>query len=200
MAVACMVLYRAFRRNGWPSAAPFSATPADGRLGLLLAGLVEAVLGAQLLGPALVGLGVVLASSSRSTACSARMSTRVTSSSWATWRPPSTTAVRLPASMYTGPTARAASRGAWPGRTPRSPSTPRAVTKSASPAHLRSGVTRWTSRPAGRPAELLGLLLGLLDPADVEEGLLGQVVVVALGQGVEGGDGLVQRHRLARRR
>src|SRR6266536_1949886 len=47
------------------------------------------------------------------------------------------------------------------------------------------------------PRELLGLLLGLLDPADVEERLLRQVVVLAARERVKGGDGLLQRHGLA---
>src|SRR6266536_302375 len=47
------------------------------------------------------------------------------------------------------------------------------------------------------PRELLALLLGLLDPADVEERLLRQVVVVAARERVKGGDRLLQRHGLA---
>src|SRR6266545_1474992 len=96
---------------------------------------------------------------------------------------------------------RAARVGACPGRMPRSPATERASTKSASPAQTsRSGVTRCRSRGIRLfpfPGELPGLLLGLLDPAHVEERLLRQVVVVAAGQCVEGGDGLLQRYGLA---
>src|SRR6266536_4727927 len=96
---------------------------------------------------------------------------------------------------------RAASVGVCPGRMPTSPATERATTKSASPAQTsRSGVTRCRSRGIGLlplAPQPPCLLLRLLDPANVEERLLRQVVVVAAGERVERGDGLVQRHALA---
>ena len=52
-------------------------------------------------------------------------------------------------------------------------------------------------REAGRAAEGLGLLLDVVDAAAQEERLLGDVVVLALGQLLERGDGLLDRHELA---
>src|SRR3954447_7025782 len=95
----------------------------------------------------------------------------------------------------------AATIGACPGRMPTSPSMARAITMLASPTHTsRSGVTTWTSRlPAisALAGEPLGVGLDVLDPAGHEERLLGQVVVLALGERLEGGDGLVERDVLA---
>src|SRR5271169_5644354 len=50
------------------------------------------------------------------------------------------------------------------------------------------------SRP---PLQVLGLLLHVLDPADHEECLLRQVVVLALADGLERRHGVLQRHEHA---
>src|SRR5690606_38115447 len=110
---------------------------------------------------------------------------------------------------------------------PISPSTVLAMTMSPSPAQSsRSGVTSstksffdtattpqiegrstgfgggcaGTAAPSPRLLALqrLRLLDGHLDVADVQERLLGQVVVLAVADRLEGGDGLLQRHEHAR--
>src|SRR5947209_1732544 len=89
---------------------------------------------------------------------------------------------------------------------PISPSMVLATTISASPAQIsRSGETSSTCSfatcsPPNAEAlllQLLGLLLGLLDATDHEERLLREVVVLALGDGLEGRDRLAERDVLA---
>src|SRR6266568_8746536 len=98
---------------------------------------------------------------------------------------------------------------------PISPSRVLAITRWASPAQTSpSGATTSTrsvmaspratpARPSpratpSRPLQLLGLLLHVLDSAAHEERLLGKVVVLAFGERLEGGDGLLQRDGHAR--
>src|SRR5437660_576226 len=94
--------------------------------------------------------------------------------------------------------------GAWPCRTPKSPSLPGTTTMSASVASTsRSGMTSWkeifaiASGRFGR--ELLGLGDGLVDRADHVEGGFRQVVVVAGDDALEGLDGVLELHEHARR-
>src|ERR1700729_4094901 len=92
-----------------------------------------------------------------------------------------------------------------------SPSRVLAMTRWASPVQISpSGTTsatcsvtvlprapdsrRWPRAPCSRLLQGFGLLLHVLDAAAHEERLLGKVVVLALGEGLEGGDRLVQRH------
>src|SRR5689334_17251425 len=87
-----------------------------------------------------------------------------------------------------------------PGRTPNSPSAPGAMTSMASTCtSRRSGVTTSTFRCAMalRRRQLLGLLDRHVDAADHVEGLLRQLVVLALGDLLEAANRLLQRHRLA---
>src|SRR5689334_9416440 len=75
------------------------------------------------------------------------------------------------------------SNAAWPGRTPKYPSMPGTTTSSTcSVMTARDGVaTSSVSRSAiVLLAQLLGLVDGLADVADHVEGLLGQVVVLAI--------------------
>src|SRR3954469_9142633 len=98
------------------------------------------------------------------------------------------------------------SSGAWPGRIPTSPSVVRAITIEAWPCHtVRSAATSATSRcEAGWSAisvfllQLGPLAVDVLERTDVEERLLGNVVVLALGDLLEGLDGFLQRHGGAR--
>src|SRR5699024_4141592 len=130
-----------------------------------------------------------------------------------------------PSTRTTASWARSESTGTCPGWTPISPSTVFAMTMSPSPAQTsRSGETISTKsffdtatnssaggwvrqsrtqnvtrvRPRRLALQLLGLLHGHLDVADIEEGLLGQVVVLTVTKSLEGGDGLLQRHEHAR--
>src|SRR5690606_1430015 len=134
---------------------------------------------------------------------------------------------RAPRMRTTEPGASSASTGTCPGWIPISPSTVLAMTMSPSPAQSsRSGVTSstksffdtattpqiegrstgfgggcaCTAAPSPRLLALqrLRLLDGHLDVADVQERLLGQVVVLAVADRLEGGDGLLQRHEHAR--
>src|SRR5260221_12138214 len=112
--------------------------------------------------------------------------------------------------VTTLPSTRMPSTGVWPVSTPMSPSRVLAMTRSAGPDHTSpSGTTSPTWRvtvlprataswclpgaPGSRLLQVLGLLLHVLDPADHEERLLRVLVVLALGDGLERGDGLVQR-------
>src|ERR1700730_12469780 len=116
------------------------------------------------------------------------------------------------------------STGVWPVSTPMSPSRVLAMTRRAGPDHTSpSGTTSSTSSvtvlpratssrclpcptssrclrcaTSSRPLQVLGLLLHVLDPADHEEGLLGEVVVLTLGERLERRDRLVQRHEYPR--
>ena len=102
-------------------------------------------------------------------------------------------------SIRSGPIASCTSSGVCPPRMPTSPSTPRAISCSsvAGPDLALGRDDVDLDRHAGG-LHLLGLLDGLLDPADQEERLLGQVVVLALAQRLERRDRLVDRHVLAR--
>src|ERR1700744_5920293 len=102
------------------------------------------------------------------------------------------------------PVRSAARSGRCPGSTPNSPLTLGAVTSSTATARARPrGVTisSWiwsdmglsASRRSGLTGELLGLRLGLGDVADHVEGLLGEVVQLALNDLLEAVDGLLQR-------
>src|SRR5579884_926805 len=110
-------------------------------------------------------------------------------------------------------------RGAWPARMPSEPSTPGTRTICTSSENsLRSGVTSSSGNVAillsitksaplltkerGLRGEVLrGHRLGLLDRfvnvADEEEGLLRQVVVLAIDHFLEGADGVLERDVLA---
>src|SRR5260370_9883121 len=90
---------------------------------------------------------------------------------------------------------------------PMSPSSVLAITRLALPGQIsRSGVTSATNRVTAPPrqlprrrarsrlAQLLGLLLHVLDAAAHVERLLGELVVPALGHRLEPGDRLLDRH------
>src|SRR6185436_593906 len=102
----------------------------------------------------------------------------------------------------TSPVPTRLSRGACQGRTPNEPSLPGTTTSSTSPdTTSRVGVaTSSRSRSAmdAGPlfAEPLGLLDGLVDAADHVEGLLGEVVVLALDDLAEPPDAVGERHVL----
>src|SRR5450756_2467776 len=112
------------------------------------------------------------------------------------------------ARMRVSPTRRSVTRGWWRARMPSSPSMPGSTTMATSWEYTSpSGVTTSTcstrssatgALSAGLVAarELSRLLGGLLDAADHEEGLFGQVVALAVddvarehGRGVEMGEG-----------
>src|SRR5688572_12825781 len=93
--------------------------------------------------------------------------------------------------------------GARPGSTPSSPSNIGRATKSAgASSSALSGVTttQCNSLAVGvamSSLHLAGLLVGLLDAADVAERGLGQVVPLALAQLLEAADRLLDRRHLA---
>src|SRR6476620_6307004 len=105
--------------------------------------------------------------------------------------PSTTTAMRSPdtGSIASSPSARIASRGEWPGRIPISPSLVRALTILAAPDHTKwSAATISTSSSAillGLFLDLGPLALDIVQAANVEEGLLGNVVEVAVADGGE---------------
>src|SRR5512140_288699 len=92
---------------------------------------------------------------------------------------------------------------------PSSPSTPGSTTMATSPAYTcPSGVTTstWSVRSSLTwrlsrvvAGEQLGLLGGLLDATDHEEGLLGKLVALALDEVLEAAHGVGERDVLARR-
>src|SRR5580693_1185045 len=105
--------------------------------------------------------------------------------------------------------------GAWLVSRPISPSSVLAMIISARPPQSSpSGSTSWTfivtvlpratssrylpGATSSRPLHILGLLFYVLDAADHEERLLGEVVVLALADGLERGDSLLERHEDAR--
>src|SRR5947207_15941852 len=86
-------------------------------------------------------------------------------------------------------------KGAWLLRNAISPATVRATTMSASPEYrIRSGDTTSARSVMSLGLELLGLLPHGVGVAHVEERLLGQVVELAVDQGLEAGHRLVDRH------
>src|SRR5262245_33101091 len=105
----------------------------------------------------------------------------------------------------TSPVPRRLSSGACPGRTPNTPSDPGITTSSASPdTTSRVGVatsSRSRSAIAAGPllAQPLRLFHGLVDPADHVEGLLRQVVVLALDDLAESADAIGKRNVLSGR-
>src|SRR5260221_10181276 len=124
-------------------------------------------------------------------------------------KPPPTAACTQPCALEapTGrirtklPGARMPRTGVCPVSKPMSPSSVLATTRSASPAQTSpSGTTSFTCRVTvspratpSRPLQLLRLALHVLDPAGHVKGLLGQVVVLAFGDCLERGDGLLER-------
>src|SRR3990170_6723122 len=131
-------------------------------------------------------------------ASSARIPTRLSATDR---KPPCTTAITVsesPPLICTVPLPSVPSSGAWCGMMPSSPSAVRATTMAASPVHtVRSAATSSTCRRSRSPSaillQLLGPLLHVLETAAHEERLLGDVVVLPLGQLLEGVDGLVER-------
>src|ERR1039458_2500780 len=109
----------------------------------------------------------------------------------------------------TPPSDRMPSTGGCPLSTPRSPSSVLAMTMRASPDHTSpSGTTSSTRSVTGASRflcwpgrslalQLRGLRLHVLDAAAHEEGLLGIIVVLALGERLERGDRVAQRHEHA---
>src|SRR5690242_5825868 len=98
------------------------------------------------------------------------------------------------------------STGGCPVRMPRSPSrvlaiTIRAMPDQTSPSGATSSTRTVTVLPCRRRSLLLqvgGLALGVLDIADHVERLLREAVVLALGEGLERGHRVGQRHENAR--
>src|SRR5262245_60333103 len=152
---------------------------------------------------------------SRSASCSAVTSSKGVASSASTVQRSGVTSAKPPTTMKrcstllpwmtsSTPGRTVEISGAWPCRTPKSPSLPGTTTMSASVARTsRSGMTSrketlaiWLGR-LGR--ELLGLGDGLVDRADHVEGGFGQVVVVARDDALEGLDGVLELHEHARR-
>src|SRR5215472_355313 len=132
-------------------------------------------------------------------------------------RKPPDTAAKMSAPSVLGriwtmlPSYRMPITGAWLVSRPISPSRVLAMTISALPDQISpSGSTSSTLMVTGspratssrclpratpsRPFHFLGLALDILDAAAHEEGLLRHVVVLALGDRLEGTDGLVQRY------
>src|SRR5665648_799616 len=111
--------------------------------------------------------------------------------------------------MRVSPTPRSVTKGWWRARMPSSPSTPGRTTMATSWEYTSpSGVTTSTcsTRSSATGAlsaslvvarELPRLLGGLLDAADHEEGLFGQVVALAVDEVLEAAHGVGQRDVLA---
>src|SRR5690606_36530315 len=90
--------------------------------------------------------------------------------------------------------------GAWPSSTPNSPSAPGTTTMwTSSERTRRAGVTssKWRAIGSGFLGQFLGLFDRFLDTADHVERLLGEVVVFALDDRLERGDGVLDLHELA---
>src|SRR4051812_23179948 len=139
--------------------------------------------------------------SSTSTASSTRASAR----SCSTLKKPGPVAysfTSVPRRMCTRvePAFRSATRGAWRARTPISPAAPGTISISASPSKAEpSGVTRETSSVAigclgGRRLGLAPGGDGLHDRADHVEGLLAEVVVLAVEDLLEALDRVLELH------
>src|SRR5215831_4637581 len=106
------------------------------------------------------------------------------------------------------PGRKVATSGAWPGSTPKSPSSPGTSTWSTSPENVSlSGETRsrWNVAMNSAPGsgrfgrELLALLDRLFDRAHHVEGRFRQVVVLAFDQALEALDGVGDVDQLAGR-
>src|SRR6185503_11459029 len=98
-----------------------------------------------------------------------------------------------PCRYLISPSPSAESRGVWPGRTPKYPSSPGAITSSTVSRRRRpTGVTTSSIRDVGRAIGSslhgLGLLEHLLDGAHHEEGLLRHVVQLAVHDHLEAAD------------
>src|SRR5215469_13056829 len=120
-------------------------------------------------------------------------------------RKPPDTAAKMSAPSVLGriwtmlPSYRMPMTGAWLVSRPISPSRVLAMTISAlpdqiSPSGSTSSTLMVTGLPPSRPFHFLGLALDILDAAAHEEGLLRVAVVLALGDRLEGPDGLLQRY------
>src|SRR3954462_14446294 len=135
--------------------------------------------------------------------CSARIasSTRTRTRSLLTSANPSPAAYRCvvpPATESTAPAARAATRGVWPGRIPNCPST--LVSRTSSQVSVTTRSSRGTissERGMDLSRHRLGLRHRALDGADHVERLLGELVVLAVEQFLEGPDGVLELHVLA---
>src|SRR5438094_3850449 len=94
------------------------------------------------------------------------------------------------------PGSSAVTSAAWSGSTPICPQAPSAVTsRTSASTSSRSGVyTRRWKRSANSGRHLTRLLARVVDRAHHVEGLLGQVVVLALDDLAEAADGLRERH------
>src|SRR5690606_30849092 len=93
--------------------------------------------------------------------------------------------------------------GAWRGAMPSSPISPVATTMVASPVYISASALTMSQRivvamSSASAGDLLRLLDRLVDAADHVEGLLRQVVELAVDDHLEAADGLLQRHVLAR--
>src|SRR5689334_1885711 len=101
--------------------------------------------------------------------------------------------------MASSPAARMARSGEWPGRIPISPSLVRALTILAAPDHTKwSAATISTSSSAillGLFLDLGPLALNVIEAANVEEGLLCDVVEFAVADGCEAFNGVLDGNR-----
>src|SRR4051794_3897666 len=104
-----------------------------------------------------------------------------------------------PLRISSSPTPSRLTSGVWCGRMPSSPSMPGTSTMSTSSSYAsRSGVTTSRWRVIGRsPRQLRRVLADVVEGAREEEGLLGQVVRLALEDLLERGDGVLDADVLA---
>src|SRR2546425_13103153 len=109
----------------------------------------------------------------------------------------------LPRRYVISPAPSVERNGVWPGRTPKYPSAPGAATTSTSSRRRRpAGGTTSTVSFVGRGKgpllfQVVGLLQHFLDGPDHVEGLLRQVVQLAVHDHLEAADRVGQRHVLA---
>src|SRR4051794_17147358 len=144
-------------------------------------------------------------------AASTASSTSAIARSCSTWKKPGPVANSRTSDSLTctrvEPAFSDAIKGAWRASTPISPAAPGTMIICASPSYAGpSGVTtltensRRSATALGRAARhLLGALDGALDRADHVEGLLGQVVVLAVEDLDEAADGVLELHVLTGR-
>src|SRR5436305_525108 len=150
--------------------------------------------------------------SSISSACTASSTSAIARSS-STWKKPGPVAYSCtcPSPRWTRvePALSIATSGACRASTPISPAAPGTISISASPSNAApAGVTTETEKSGWSATALRGDGLGLhrlraldrlLDRADHVEGLLGEVVVLAVEDLLEAADRIVELHELARR-